>query len=184
MVSCRKFRFCKSSSTLDEVVVLFKVKQEIFISVVYFFIIKLLFNYKGHIAIGQTDIVPQENPTMTFKIKSITVFVAKFQILFCLFCTFIFNNDVLNIETSKIDSLTHNQNLVSISHIRITFAVPKNMWIVGYIKCFNFLIILKIPKYKSILLLTLSDLNTYSINQIAGSYFFNLTLSFGWRNDQ
>ena len=121
---------------------------------------------------------------MTFKIESITVLVPKFQYLLCLFCSLIFDNDILNIKTSEIDSLAHYKKLVTIDHIRIAFAVPKDMWIVRDIKCFYFLIIFKIPKNKSVLLFILSHLNAYFIDRIACSYLFDLALSLSRWNNQ
>ena len=79
-------------------------------------------------------------------VESVSILVPKCQVSF-LYCLrmLIFSVYFFNVETGQSHTLVHYQDLVSIRNIRISLAVPKDLWITLDIESFDLLVRIEVP---------------------------------------
>lgn len=134
---------CETSFTVVQIIVLLDVKEVVILDVMVIFSMNLTFDHECHVAEGQADEVPEEQPGIVFAVASMAIVKAELQAFVRTDSVIVI--DLLNIEACQPDALSCKTDVVFLREVSLSLRVPKYFQIQVHIKTFNFVVILYIP---------------------------------------
>ena len=137
----------------------------------------LVLDYEGHVAVGQTDVVFQVNPTVVLVIESMPLMVPKSLTLLGISSILI---DLANIVAFELDSLLSDINSLLLSDVGMSIWIPENLWLQIEVERFELAVLLYVPSHHAIWSQRLAYHDCNSVGT-SSPHLFDLSLLFvGW----